>query len=164
MAAPTVRRVVTGHTNDGLAVVASDEVLNEPSPRGRLVWTTDTSPADNMDDTDGRLRQLAGPTLPGGTVFRIGEIEPGHRSPMHRTSSVDYGIVLRGEVGMELDGGDVVRLKAGDVVVQRGTNHIWFNDGTQPCLMAWILIDAEPVKAGGRVLEPTHLPPPPATN
>lgn len=148
--------MVTGHDKEGRSVVASDEVLS--GPRFTLVWTTDTSPADNMDEADGGRREV-GLTLEGGTVFRIGRLEPGHRSPMHRTSSVDYGIVLEGEVGMELDGGEQVRLRAGDVVVQRGTNHLWFNDGEQPCVIAWILIDAEPVRVGGRVLEPTPLPP-----
>ncbi|HEU0073763.1 MAG TPA: cupin domain-containing protein [Dehalococcoidia bacterium] len=88
-------------------------------------------------------------------MFRVGEIGPGARSPMHRTNSVDYGIVLEGELDMELDGGDRVHLKAGDVVVQRGTNHAWINDSHQPARMAWILLDAEPVRIGDRVLEPT---------
>jgi len=157
MTAPAIRRVVTGHDSEGRSVVASDEVLQ--GPRFTLVWTTATSPADNMDEADGGRREV-GLTLEGGTVFRIGRLEPGHRSPMHRTSSVDYGIVLEGEVGMELDGGEQVRLRAGDVVVQRGTNHLWFNDGERPCLVAWILVDAEPVRIGGRVLEPTPFPPP----
>jgi hypothetical protein len=56
---------------------------------------------------------------------------------------------------MELDSGETVHLKAGDVVVQRGTNHAWINNETKPCRMAWILIDASPVKIGNRVLEPT---------
>jgi quercetin dioxygenase-like cupin family protein len=74
---------------------------------------------------------------------------------MHRTNSVDYGIVLEGELDMELDGGDRVHLKAGDVVVQRGTNHAWINGGNMPARMAWILIDAEPVRIRERILEPT---------
>jgi quercetin dioxygenase-like cupin family protein len=157
MSAPTVRRVVTGHDGDGHAVVVIDEVMDSPSPRGRQIWSTVTSPADNIDETDGGQRQV-GITVPGGTVFRIGQLEPGVRSPMHRTNSVDYGLVLSGEMGMELDSGDQVRLKAGDVVVQRGTNHVWFNEGDQPAVMAWILIDAESVKVGDQVLEQTPLP------
>ncbi|MFJ9900928.1 cupin domain-containing protein [Streptomyces sp. NPDC091280] len=154
MAAPNVRRVVTGHDSEGRAVIAKDHVFDEPSQLGRVIWSTVTSPADNTDETDGSERAV-GVTAPGGTVFRVGQLEPGGRSPMHRTNSVDYGLVLKGEMGMELDGGDVVRLKAGDVVVQRGTNHVWFNDTDEPVVMAWILIDAEPVKIGDRVLEPT---------
>jgi quercetin dioxygenase-like cupin family protein len=74
---------------------------------------------------------------------------------MHRTNSVDYGIVLDGELDMELDGGEVVHLRRGDVVVQRGTNHAWINNSSQPCRMAWILIDATPVKVGDQALQPT---------
>ncbi|MEV6107520.1 cupin domain-containing protein [Streptomyces sp. NPDC051940] len=70
---------------------------------------------------------------------------------MHRTYSVDYGIVLKGEVGLELDGGDMVRLTAGDVVVQRGTNHMWFNDTDEPAVMSWVLIDTEPVVSAAPV-------------
>ena len=74
---------------------------------------------------------------------------------MHRTNSVDYGIVLDGELDMELGDGEVVHLQAGDVVVQRGTNHAWINRSDRPCRMAWILIDADPVKVGDQELQPT---------
>jgi quercetin dioxygenase-like cupin family protein len=157
MTGPAVRRVVTGHDGDGSSVIASDEVLR--GPRFTLIWSTDTSPANNMDEADGGRREV-GLTLDGGTVFRVGQLDPGDRSPMHRTNSVDYGIVLEGEVGMELDGGEQVRLRVGDVIVQRGTNHLWFNDGKRPCRIAWILIDAEPARVGSQVLEPTPFPPP----
>ncbi|MFD3931927.1 cupin domain-containing protein [Streptomyces sp. NPDC058614] len=156
MPAPDIRRVVTGHNSEGLAVIASDRLLDEPSKFGRVIWSTDTSPVDNTDPTDGAERTV-GVTAKGGTVFRIGELEPGHRSPMHRTNSMDYAIVLGGELGLELDSGEQTRLKTGDVVVQRGTNHIWFNNTDKPVVVAWILIDAEPVKIGDQVLEPTPL-------
>jgi quercetin dioxygenase-like cupin family protein len=74
---------------------------------------------------------------------------------MHRTNSVDYGILLEGELDMEVDGGETVHLRSGDVVVQRGTNHAWINNSDRPAKMAWILIDADPVRIGGRILEPT---------
>jgi quercetin dioxygenase-like cupin family protein len=154
MRAPKIRRVVTGHDAQGHAVVVSDEVRDGPSPFATLLWTTDASPADNMDDTDGAQRP-AGVTLEGGTVFRIGRLEPGHRSPMHRTLSIDYGLVLDGELVLELDGGDKVLLTPGDVVIQRGTNHIWANESGEPCTVAFILIDAEPVTIDGQPLEPT---------
>ncbi|MFD3928354.1 cupin domain-containing protein [Streptomyces sp. NPDC058614] len=156
MSAPEIRRVVTGHDDQGRAVVVSDKVSTGPNPFSNLVWTTATSPADNMDDTDGALRE-AGVTVAGGTVFRIGELEPGHRSPMHRTLSIDYGIVLDGRLVLELDGGDRAELAAGDVVVQRGTNHIWANESDEPCTVAFILIDAKPVVVDGRELAPTPI-------
>jgi quercetin dioxygenase-like cupin family protein len=156
MSAPAIRRVVTGHDSEGHAVIVSDEVRSGPSRFGTLLWTTDASPVDNMDETDGAQRPV-GVTLEGGTVFRIGRLEPGHRSPMHRTLSVDYALVLDGELVLELDGGDVVRLEAGDVVIQRGTNHIWANESDKPCTVAFILVDAEPVTIDGKALEPTPL-------
>jgi mannose-6-phosphate isomerase-like protein (cupin superfamily) len=60
---------------------------------------------------------------------------------------------MRGEIDMEMDDGVSVRLRSGDVVVQRGTVHNWHNNGSEPCLIAFVLIDAKPVEAGGRVLE-----------
>jgi quercetin dioxygenase-like cupin family protein len=152
MPGPLVRRVVTGHDPQGRAVIDIDEVKQDE--RFTLVWTTEGFPVDNTTSSDGGQRD-EGITVPGGTVFRVGEIAPGARSPMHRTNSVDYGIVLTGELDMELDGGEVVHLKAGDVVVQRGTNHAWINNSAAPARMAWVLIDAYPVKIGSRVLEPT---------
>ena len=152
MPGPKVRRVVTGHDAEGRAVIDIDEVKQDE--RFTLIWTTEGFPVDNTTPEDGGQREVA-ITLPGGTVFRVGEIAPGARSPMHRTNSVDYGIVLEGELDMELDGGEVVHLEPGNVVVQRGTNHAWINNGAAPARMAWILIDAHPVKIDDRILEPT---------
>ncbi|HEX5141889.1 MAG TPA: cupin domain-containing protein [Dehalococcoidia bacterium] len=152
MPGPPIRRVVTGHDAGGRAIVAIDEAKQDE--RFSLVWTTEGFPVDNTTTDDGGARDV-GITLGGGTVFRVGEIPAGGRSPMHRTNSVDYGILLSGELDMELDGGETAHLKAGDVVVQRGTNHAWVNNSDAPARMAWILIAAEPVKIGSRVLEPT---------
>lgn len=69
----------------------------------------------------------------------------------HRTDSIDYIVVMSGEIDMELDGASV-HLKAGDVMVQRGTIHNWVNRGTQPCVLAVVLVDAKPVEADGKVL------------
>ncbi len=152
MPGPAVRRVITGHDSQAKAVVLKDEIAR--GERFTLVWTTEGFPVDNTSPEDGGDRDV-GITLAGGTVFRIGEIAPGGRSPMHRTNSVDYGIVLEGELDMELDGGEVVHLEAGAVVVQRGTNHAWINNTDAPCRMAWILIDAAPVRVGDAILRPT---------
>ena len=70
---------------------------------------------------------------------------------MHRTDSVDYAVVISGEIDMELDD-SVVHLKAGNVLVQRGTIHNWVNRSKEPCVIAFVLIDAKPVEAGGKVL------------
>ena len=151
-----IRRVVTGHDGDGHAKVTIDEVCRNvqsfrPGQQSCVVWTTDTSPATNDANADGAQRQV-GTTLPGGTVFRIVRYEPGVAPRIHRTSSIDYAIVLAGEIDMELDDA-TVRLKAGDVLVQRGTLHNWVNRGTAACIIAFVLIDATPVAIDGRVLD-----------
>jgi quercetin dioxygenase-like cupin family protein len=71
---------------------------------------------------------------------------------MHRTESLDYGICLEGECVMGLDGGEAVTVRAGDVVIQRGTNHVWHNRGTTPCRFAWILLDAHAAEIDGQRL------------
>src|SRR4029077_16655691 len=130
--AKAIRRIVTGHDAGGKAIVASDTLIApEKIPGGDALfaklWTTATSPADCNDASDGAARP-SGLTLPGGTVLRFVDMQPHARSPLHRTSSVDYGIVIEGEVALELDDGKRVHLAAGDVVVQRGTVHAWINE------------------------------------
>jgi mannose-6-phosphate isomerase-like protein (cupin superfamily) len=150
-----VRRVVTGHDPNGRAVVKIDEVsANVISRRPRqsacVIWTTESFPVNNTGDEDGGVRKV-GTTLKNGTVFRIVEFGPGVAPRNHRTDSIDYAVVLSGEIDMELDD-SVVHLKAGDVVVQRGTIHNWLNRGTSPCTIAFVLIDAKPVEISGKLL------------
>jgi quercetin dioxygenase-like cupin family protein len=150
-----VRRVVTGHDANGRAVVKIDEVSknvisSRPGQSACVVWTTEAFPVNNTGDADEGLRQV-GTTLKNGTVFRIVEFGPGVAPRNHRTDSIDYAIVLSGEIDMELDE-SVVHLKAGDVLVQRGTIHNWINRGTTPCVIAFVLIDSKPVEVGGKIL------------
>ena len=150
-----VRRVVTGHDKSGRAVVKIDEAgknvaSTRPGATGCIVWTTESFPANNTGDTDEGLRKV-GMTLKNGTVFRVVEFAPGVGPRNHRTDSIDYVVVMSGEIDMELDD-SVVHLRAGDVLVQRGTIHNWVNRGAKPCVIAAILIDAKPVEASGKVL------------
>jgi len=150
-----VRRVITGHDEIGRATVLIDEVgkhvvSGRPGATSCNIWTTEGFPASNDGDLDTGLRQVA-TTLPNGTIFRIIEFAPGLAPRNHRTDSIDYIVVISGEIDMELDG-SVVHLKAGDVMVQRGTIHNWINRGTEPCVLAVILIAAKSVEAGGKVL------------
>jgi quercetin dioxygenase-like cupin family protein len=150
-----VRRVVTGHAADGRAVVKIDEVSknvisNRPGASACVIWTTESFPVNNSGDDDEALRQV-GTTLKNGTVFRVIEFAPGVAPRNHRTDSIDYAVVISGEIDMELDDA-VVHLNAGDVLVQRGTIHNWINRGSEPCVMAFVLIDAKPAEAGGKVL------------
>lgn len=157
---PAVRRVVTGHDPAGRAVVARDDAVpttpvRTGDARFALLWTSDTSPADVMDPGDAGLRTV-GLALPGGSVLRMVDIAPGCGSPMHRTRSLDYGIVISGEIVLELDDGVTATIRAGEVVVQRGTIHAWVNRTTEWCRIAFILLDAAPVLVDGIPLEPTH--------
>ena len=150
-----VRRVVTGHDANGRAVVKIDEVSNNitsnrPGASACVVWTTESFPVNNTGDADEGLRNV-GTTLKNGTVFRVIEFAPGVAPRNHRTDSIDYAVVVSGEIDMEIED-SVVHLTAGDVLVQRGTIHNWVNRGTQPCVMAFVLIDAKPVEVGGKIL------------
>jgi quercetin dioxygenase-like cupin family protein len=151
----TIRRVVTGHEPSGRAVVKIDEpvknvISNRPGASSCVVWSTDTFPADNDGDSDPSAKRI-GTTLENGTVFRIVHYEPGVTPRRHRTDSIDYAVVISGAIDMELDD-QVVSLKAGDVLVQRGTVHNWVNRGTVPCVIAFVLVNAKPVTAGGQKL------------
>ena len=150
-----VRRVITGHDANGKAVVKIDEVAkNVTSGRSGAtavnIWTTEGFPANNDGDADEGQRKVA-TTLKNGTIFRIIEFAPGLAARNHRTDSIDYIVIISGEIEMELDD-TLVRLKAGDVMVQRGTIHNWINRGTAPCVLAVILVDAKSVEAGRKVL------------
>ena len=134
------------------------------------IWVTEKSLPDFSSTAD-RGKTRTGLTPPkGGTVFRIVEFMPEPESiarldlntmqrvvgaadtpkkglpprhpMMHRTRTLDYAIVLAGEIDMLLDDGEL-HLKAGDVLVQQATNHAWVNRGREPCCIAFILMDAE---------------------
>jgi quercetin dioxygenase-like cupin family protein len=154
---PFIQRVVTGHSANGRAVFKSED--NRPTkmvPSGDasflLIWTTETVPADNNDETDGRLRD-AGLTLNQGSVIRIVDMLPGKQSPMHRTNSIDYGIVLSGEIELELDDGAKRTVREGGIIIQRGTNHLWRNTTDKPTRIAFILIEAPAYVHDGAPLE-----------
>ena len=149
-----VRRIVTGHDAKGRAVFVGDDLLEE-GPLGAQVWSTAELPADNADPTDGALREI-GIASPGGSVIRVMTIGPGHRSPMHRTQTIDYGVVIEGSIDLELDDGATRTVGPGEVVVQRGTIHAWINATDRPCRIAFIVLAALPLVAYGAVLEATH--------
>ncbi len=173
--ANSIRRVVTGHDENGRAVCVSDgaavNILQRPNRPGVTLtnlWQCATSPAE----FDGDEETVDGPVVlqppVGGSVFRVVEFEPEDadvlesldgkaafaemgaadaivedaRHPfMHRTNSVDYAVILSGQITLLLDDSDIL-LNAGDVVVQRGTNHAWSNRGKETCLIAFVLVDA----------------------
>lgn len=156
-----VRRVVTGHNAGGRAIFISDSTFEpRPVPSGDaamcLIWTAPDLPVENNDTTDGRERD-AGTTLRGGSVIRSVDLFPGQQSPMHRTNSLDYGIVISGQLELELDDGVTTRLNPGDVVVQRGTMHLWRNPSeTETCRVVFVLTEATAVKIDGVPLAEAH--------
>jgi len=131
------------------------------------LWITDGAPASNAGSADAAARPVVLEPPRNGTIFRIVEFPPdrapggfdraaafkamgaGHamdpdaaRHPgMHKTDTVDYALVLSGEIWALMDDGETL-LRTGDTLVQRGTNHAWSNRSDQPCLVAFILVSA----------------------
>jgi len=142
-----LRRIVTGH-REGKAVVWKDDTPSNtanrvPGLESALVWCTDSTPADYSRDEDMGERKLGIQPPPGGTRFSVLEIQPGNAAYMHRTDSIDYVVCLAGEIEMDMDSGTTVKMAAGDVMVQRGTNHSWVNRSKAPCRLAVVLVDAK---------------------
>jgi len=154
----TLRRVVTGHDAKGKAKVLIDEQVknvfsHRPGAEFSVIWSTDTLPATNDGDEDPSGKKI-GTTIEGGSVFRVVSFGPGVTPRNHRTDSIDYAVVMSGEIDMTLDD-ETVHLKAGDVLVQRGTVHNWINNGAVPCVIAFALVSAKPVTINGKPL-PAH--------
>ena len=142
-------------------------VRNVGNLTSTLVWVTDETPVQIDRAGDSSLREIGVAPPPGGSILRIVDFPPeaeagqvdnlamlremgldagGHASAprhasMHRTRSVDYAIVLEGEIDMLLDDSEV-HLRAGDVLIQRATNHAWVNRGSVACRIAFVLIDS----------------------
>jgi quercetin dioxygenase-like cupin family protein len=140
------RRVVTGHDAQGRSTVLSDG----PTPRSHDIgvavfhelWNTAEMPAPIAHtEPEPTNRPLVTPPAANGTIIRVTEIRAQQRSPMHRTESVDYGIVLEGEVWLVLDDGSKTRLGPGDVIIQRGTDHAWENRSDRSARIVFVLID-----------------------
>jgi quercetin dioxygenase-like cupin family protein len=141
------------------------------------LWVTDGAPASNAGSADAAKRRMSLEPPRNGTIFRVVEFPPdaagggfdraaaframgashamdpdASRHPgMHRTDTVDYAIVLSGEIWALMDDGETL-MRAGDTLVQRGTNHAWSNRSDQACLVAFILVSGRPIasKPGAR--------------
>lgn len=143
-----IRRVVTGHDEQGRARVLSDQIMENvvtmrSGNSAALMWATDQTPADLDSGEDPATRALDIEPPAAGSVFRMLELAP-HKKPfMHRTDTIDYALVLEGECVMLLDDGEEVALGAGDVLIQRATIHGWANRSDAPCRLAFILIGAK---------------------
>lgn len=162
---PELKRFITTHDSDGLAIF-SDQLPEENTfkflPNGdaafALGYTTKGSPVDLNKDNDielyrKNLETPPGLVISGGTVLRFVDLRPGGISPMHRTVSLDYGVVLEGQVDLVLDSGEVRRMKRGDVAIQRGTMHQWKNGSeTEWARMMYVLQESRPLEVNGKVL------------
>ncbi|HUQ25938.1 MAG TPA: cupin domain-containing protein [Burkholderiales bacterium] len=141
------RRIVTGHDARGRAIVLYDgpapNVKHRPSGLvSTLLWTTDESPAEVQRPDDRAEREIGIPPPDAGSIFRIVDFPAGAKGEMHRTRSIDYAVVIEGEIYMLLPEGEV-HLRAGDVLVQQATEHAWENRSHGNCRIAFILIDAK---------------------
>ncbi|ORY90084.1 cupin domain protein [Leucosporidium creatinivorum] len=167
---PAIRRVVTSHSSEGEARVwIDDEVKRVPVPGTSdgvtfsLAWVTDEHPAEIQTEVDGATLKIGELTNDNGSVVRYVDMPPGHTSPMHRTTSIDYGFVLFGSIELELSDGSRTHIKQGEMVVQRGTDHLWRNPSATewarksfPSLrsswMVYVLLPAKPIVIDGQVL------------
>ncbi|TKY90286.1 hypothetical protein EX895_000284 [Sporisorium graminicola] len=160
-----MRRVVTGHNKEGLAVIAKDDEverldLTPEHATFAVMWSTNKWPIDNQTPEDGAVK----PVFSGkshnqdGSVVRFVDLPPHTSSPLHRTQTLDYGIVLFGEVELELDSGDKTVLKAGDTCIQRGTNHLWRNTTANWTRIAFVLLHSKPIVINGKQLTDEGFP------
>jgi len=169
----STRRIVTGHDAQGKAIALFDAPLQakQRSAGGNgmtLLWVTGEFPVDMTASADRAQTPVGVPPAANGTVFRIVDFAPAtvpaepvdhhkillsmgidpatqgyaRHANTHRTRTIDYAIVLEGEIDMLLDDSEV-HVKAGDVLVQQGTNHAWVNNSGKPCRIAFILIDGK---------------------
>ena len=156
---PPIRRIITGHDGNNIAKALVDApATNAKHPDSGLVstlmWITDRNPADiavgeKIEDMGARI--LGTPPPANGTRFSVLDIPPGNRPFMHRTETVDYIVVVEGEIEMDMDD-STVKLKQGDIVVQRGTNHAWANRSSKRARIAVVLVDGQPLGIGKPVL------------
>jgi quercetin dioxygenase-like cupin family protein len=160
---PPIRRVITGHDKANVAKVLIDgPATNAKYPQAgqvsTMMWCTDGSPAsmpvgEAPEDMGARIIGTAPPAH--GSRFAVIDFPPGNTPHMHRTETIDYVIVIEGEIEMDMDQSSV-KLKAGDVMVQRGTNHAWANRSDKRARVAFVLLDAEPLGIGKPVLGTSH--------
>lgn len=130
-----------------------------------LIYTTSEFPAQVNGEADIKAHEKkvdsggVGLVSGGGSVCRMVDFAPNNDPMMHRTQSLDYGVVLEGEVEMLLDSGEVHRLSKGDVAVQRGTMHAWRNPSqTEWARMMFVLLDCRPIEINGVSLKEALAP------
>ncbi|ETI21050.1 hypothetical protein G647_07393 [Cladophialophora carrionii CBS 160.54] len=173
---PHFARHITTHNAEGIAIFQTSDPANStpsnssgpgslplepswfnfPTSAFGLGYATDDMPPDFNGNADLATynkyqEQHPGVVIKGGTVFRVVDMAPGAESPMHRTVSIDYGVILEGEIELELDSGEKRVLKRGDLFVQRGTMHKWKNPSeSQPARLVVVQLESKEVEVEGK--------------
>ncbi len=163
-----MRRVVTGHRNGKSVILDDAEIAGQGTFGSEMfgLWGTDEMPTIPLENLDYKKQLTMGMPKPGGTAIALWVRPPdeeffkkakengvdiaelwhkrfGDKTGMHTTDTIDYIIILSGEMWLELDGGVLVHLKPGDCVVQNGIRHAWRNKGSENCVMAIVMIRAK---------------------
>jgi len=161
---PEIRRVVTGHTTAGKAIFLRDETL-EPhlGTHGGVnavydVYRTSEHPALLGQEVNGvwidEIKVQPELVSSNGSTLRTADFAPGANIKFHRTLTIDYGIVAKGSIVVELDDGECRVLQEGDIIVQRGTIHAWKNKSSQWARVHFILLAARPIEVNGEQIIP----------
>lgn len=146
------RRVVTANDQEGKSYAKWDGDIEAVPVRPGFsrypMWATKKLPAERTEEDAGKWEVGGGASIGGGSVFRLIQYDPGVAQRWTRTETIDYCIIVSGEIDMQLDKGEV-HLKAGDVLVQKETIHLWQNRGSEPCVMLFVLLPVEGGKSTG---------------
>ena len=145
---PPLRRVVTKNNANGKSVIASEGIASNHKWSGRgmvatLIWSTNECPAEVWSEEDYGARALGTQPPRNGSRFTINDYPAQMPGRMHRTNTIDIIVVMDGQIDMELDDGVETHLNKGDIMIQQGTNHAWWNRSKYTCRLAIILIDAK---------------------
>jgi len=146
-----LHRIVAGTNDEGNSILLFDGYATNfkevvPGFKRTDIWTSETSPVDNTGNEDLGAKEVLFPSQ-SGTLFTYAEIAPGFgvdEPGWHATDTVDYVVVLKGDVYILLDEEEVL-LKAGDLLVIRGANHAWVNRSSEPCMIVGVMIGANPL-------------------
>lgn len=157
---PVFTRYVTGFNAEGKSVIKTKDTarwkqISDGLRSHNVIYSNDNM-ADLNDDADYKMHEALldsgtmGLVKPRGTLMRLVDFAPGYPGRLHITKSLDFGIVLEGTVDMTMDSGELVALKRGDIVVQRGTMHRWSNSGEGFARMVFILQDIDDLLLNGQ--------------
>ncbi|MCJ1460515.1 hypothetical protein MMC28_010897 [Mycoblastus sanguinarius] len=161
---PDPRVVITGHSADGTSVFHSDTRVAPFAPfgpQGNALGSFHARlsvPVSNTTSPPDLSNKIPRPP-PSGVIFCMTDIKPQSPVPMHRTLSLDYAVVVSGEIVLRLDGGEETTVRAGEFIVQRGVNHQWINRTDEVCRIAVVMVGSQKVVLeDGRELEETVIP------